>query len=30
VIAYLVEGRNVDVLRIRYGGQQLTPEDVTD
>ncbi len=30
VIAYLVEGSNVEVLRIRYGGQQLRAEDLTD
>ena len=30
VIAYLVEDRNVDVVRIRYGGQELRPEDVAD
>ena len=30
VIAYRVENRNVIIVRIRYGGQQLRPQDVTD
>jgi toxin ParE1/3/4 len=30
VIAYRVESRDVIIVRIRYGGQQLKPEDVTD
>ena len=27
VIAYVVEARQVDIVRIRYGGQQLEPAD---
>jgi plasmid stabilization system protein ParE len=30
VIAYVVEGRDVIVVRVRYGGQQLRAEDVAD
>ena len=30
VIAYLVDGQVIDVVRIRYGGQRLRPEDVAD
>jgi hypothetical protein len=30
VIAYLVDGQVIDVVRIRYGGQLLRPEDVAD
>lgn len=30
VIAYLVEARDVVIVRVRYGGQQLRPEDFVD
>jgi plasmid stabilization system protein ParE len=30
VIAYLVHGQVIDIVRIRYGGQMLRPEDVAD
>jgi len=30
VIAYRVEHRDVIIVRIRYGGQQLLPEDMLD
>jgi len=30
VIAYRVEGRDVIILRIRYGGQQLFAEDMLE
>lgn len=30
VIAYLVEGQVIEIVRIRYGGQQLRADDVTD
>jgi toxin ParE1/3/4 len=30
VIAYLVDGQVIDIVRIRYGGQQLRSEDVVD
>lgn len=30
VIAYLIDGQVIDIVRIRYGGQQLTPADVAN
>jgi toxin ParE1/3/4 len=30
VVAYRVESRDVIIVRVRYGGQQLTPEEVAD
>jgi toxin ParE1/3/4 len=30
VVAYRVENRDVIIVRVRYGGQQLQPEDVKD
>jgi plasmid stabilization system protein ParE len=29
-IAYRVEDRNVIIVRIRYGGQRLAPEDMLE
>ena len=30
VVAYRVDNRDVIIVRVRYGGQQLTVEDVAD